>query len=50
MPLLVLIIRNISPIAWQHINLHGLYQFLKTPPGIDWEKFVGKVKIKKMKE
>ncbi len=44
------IIRNISPIAWQHINLHGLYQFLKIPPEIDWKRLVGKVKIKKMKE
>jgi len=24
-------IKNISPIAWQHINLHGRYEFQKQP-------------------
>lgn len=42
----VQIIRNVSPIAWQHINLYGLYQFQKTPSKIDWKEFIRKIKIK----
>jgi len=39
------IINNISPIAWQHINLYGLYQFQKTPSKIDWKDFIEKINI-----
>jgi len=42
----VQIIRNVSPIAWQHINLYGLYQFQKAPSKIDWKEFIEKIKIK----
>lgn len=41
------IIKGISPIAWQHINLHGLYQFQTEAVNIDWETILARVKIKK---
>lgn len=40
------ILQNVSPIAWQHINLHGLYQFKKEVEPIDWKAILEQVKIK----
>jgi hypothetical protein len=28
-------LRRVSPVAWQHINLHGRYEFNKPPQMID---------------
>lgn len=40
------ILQKVSPTAWQHINLHGLYQFRKEVIPIDWKAMLAKVKIK----
>lgn len=40
------IIKNISPVAWQHINLHGQYLFNENHPIIDWKVITQKLKIK----
>jgi TnpA family transposase len=29
------LLKQVSPVAWQHINLHGRYEFNKTPTEID---------------
>ena len=29
------LLRRVSPVAWQHINLHGRYEFNKPPQVID---------------
>ena len=29
------LLRRVSPVAWQHINLHGRYEFNKPPQMID---------------
>jgi hypothetical protein len=31
---------RISPVAWQHINFHGRYEFAKIPQSIDPEALV----------
>jgi TnpA family transposase len=41
------LIKGISPIAWQHINLHGLYQFRDVQVDIDWEVVIKSIKITK---
>jgi len=33
-------IKQVSPIAWQHINLYGRYEFTKRPTPIDLEMLV----------
>ena len=33
-------LKQISPIAWQHINLHGRYEFSKQPEGINIDDIV----------
>jgi len=39
------LIKNISPIAWQHINLHGLYRFRDMQIDIEWADIVKNIKI-----
>jgi hypothetical protein len=36
-------IKQISPIAWQHINLHGRYEFSKQTEGININEIVGQL-------
>lgn len=31
------VIKNVSPIAWLHINLHGIYKFRNADLDIDWK-------------
>jgi len=38
-------IRDVSPIAWLHTNLHGLYQFKNVKVDIDWEVMLKDIKI-----
>lgn len=38
-------IKGISPIAWQHINLHGIYHFHDLPFNFDWEEMIDKIRI-----
>jgi len=33
-------LKNISPVAWQHINLHGRYEFTKSEEIIDIHKII----------
>jgi len=42
---LIQIIKNVSPIAWTHTNLHGLYRFKNVKVDIDWETIVKNIKI-----
>jgi hypothetical protein len=39
------IIRDVSPIAWLHINLHGLFRFKNVKVDIDWEKMLKNINI-----
>ena len=32
--------KRISPIAWQHINLHGRFEFLKPPDGLNVDTII----------
>ena len=32
--------KRISPIAWQHINLQGRFEFLKTPDGLNVDTII----------
>jgi hypothetical protein len=34
------LLRHISPVAWQHINFYGRYEFAKLPAYIDMDKIV----------
>jgi len=34
------LLKRISPVAWAHINIYGIYQFLETIPQLDLEKMV----------
>jgi len=34
---------TISPVAWQHINIHGRYVFRKDPENIDMNAIVHKL-------
>ena len=36
----VSLLRRVSPIAWQHINFHGRFDFLDPPAPIDRESMV----------
>lgn len=29
------LLKQVSPVAWQHMNLHGRYEFRKSPETID---------------
>ena len=31
------VVRNVSPIAWLYINLHGIYKFRNADLDIDWK-------------
>jgi len=42
---LLKIIRDVSPIAWLHINLHGLFRFKNVKVDIDWEEMLKDIKI-----
>ena len=42
---IVQIIRDVSPIAWQHINLHGLFRFKNVQGNIDWEAILKNIKV-----
>jgi len=33
-------LKNVSPVAWQHINLHGRYEFTKSEEIIDINKII----------
>jgi hypothetical protein len=34
------LLQQVSPVAWQHINLHGRYEFRKSPEAIDIDAIV----------
>jgi hypothetical protein len=34
------LLKQISPVAWQHINLYGRYEFSKSPEIIDFDAIV----------
>ena len=34
------LLRQVSPVAWQHVNLHGRYEFRKSPEAIDIQAIV----------
>ncbi len=34
------LLKQVSPVAWQHINLYGRYEFRKAPEAIDIEAIV----------
>jgi hypothetical protein len=36
-------IGRVSPIAWQHINFHGRFEFLGTPAPLDIDALVQKL-------
>jgi hypothetical protein len=42
---LLKIIRDVSPIAWLHINLHGLFRFKNVKVDIDWEEMLKDINI-----
>jgi hypothetical protein len=33
-------LKKVSPVAWQHINLHGRYEFSKRPEAIDLQAII----------
>ena len=42
---LIQIIKDMSPIAWLHINLHGLYRLRNRNVIIDWEAIIKDIKV-----
>ena len=34
------LLQQVSPVAWQHINLHGRYEFRKSPEAINIDAIV----------
>ncbi len=40
-------IKQISPVAWQHINLYGRYEFQKTPDPINLEEMISQSTLTK---
>ena len=34
------LLKQISPVAWQHINLHGRYDFSKQPEDINMDDII----------
>ena len=41
-------LKNMSPVAWQHVNLFGWYDFSDDVPVIDVEKFIGNLTPEKI--
>jgi len=39
------LLKSISPIAWQHINLYGLYNFLQAGISINWQEIIKNIRI-----
>ena len=39
------IIEGVSPIAWLHTNLHGLYRFKNVKVNMDWEEILKDIKV-----
>ena len=37
------LIKRVSPVAWQHINLRGRYQFKKQKHRLDLEKIIDSI-------
>ena len=37
------LLKQVSPVAWQHINLHGRYEFSKVPEEIDMNAIIHQV-------
>lgn len=44
-PQSIKIIKTVSPIAWQHINLYGMYQFCSSKEEFDWKIFIEDIKV-----
>jgi len=42
---MIQIIRGVSPIAWLHINLHGLFRFKNVKVDINWEEMLKDINI-----
>ena len=38
-----MLLKQVSPVAWQHINLHGRYEFQKFARSIDIDEIVLKL-------
>jgi hypothetical protein len=34
------VLKQISPVAWQHINLYGRYEFNKSPESINMDAII----------
>jgi hypothetical protein len=34
------LVKEVSPVAWQHINLYGRYEFREQPAPVDVEEIV----------
>jgi hypothetical protein len=39
------LLKQVSPVAWQHINLHGRYEFRKSPEAIDIDTIVQELSL-----
>lgn len=39
------LLKQISPVAWQHINLHGRYQFKDQPNSVDMDSIIQKLSL-----
>lgn len=39
------LLKQVSPVAWQHINLHGRYQFNNQPNSIDMDAIIQKLSL-----
>jgi hypothetical protein len=37
------VLKHISPVAWQHINLYGRYEFNKSPESINMDEIIEKL-------
>ena len=35
--------KQVSPVAWQHVNLYGRYEFRKQPEPVDVDEIVGEL-------
>jgi hypothetical protein len=36
----VALVKQVSPVAWQHVNLYGCYEFRKPPEPVDVDEIV----------
>jgi len=34
------LVKQVSPVAWQHVNLYGRYEFRKQPEPVDVDEIV----------